>query len=397
MEFEYDVLVIGAGPAGSTAARYAADSGADVLLIEKRQEIGTPVRCGEGVSKRWLDEIGLEPSNRWIAHEVDGARILSPDGSCLDVDEKLAGNECGYVIERDIFDRALAKRAVSSGVNLRIRTSATGLLFENGRVSGANLTSFGNSFDVRSKIVIGADGYESQVGRWAGIDTSLRPKDIDSCLQYTLVGIEGDSRLNHFYLGSYAPGGYIWVFWKGEDIANVGIGVQLSKIKEKGQTRKLLDDFISKREELSRGKVIEQVSGAVSICAPIERTMTDGLMLVGDAARVTDPITGGGIYNACVCGRVAGQVAGEAVQSEDSSSRFLTKYEELWRERLEETLYRNWMIKEKLTTLTDDHFNKIISAISDYDMKKLSVLEILNAVKERYPELQAEVERFLNM
>lgn len=397
MELEYDVLVIGAGPAGSTAARHAADSGAEVLMIEKRQEIGTPVRCGEGVSKKWLDEIGLEPSNRWIAHEVDGARIISPDGSCLEVDEKLAGNECGYVIERDIFDRELAKRAVSSGADLMVRTSATGLLFENGRASGANLTSFDKRLGVKSKIVIGADGYESQIGRWAGIDTSLRPKDIDSCFQYTLVGIEGDSRLNDFYLGSFAPGGYIWVFWKGEDIANVGIGIQLSKIKEKGQARKLLDDFISRREELSMGRAIEQVSGAVSICAPIDRTMTDGLMLVGDAARVTDPITGGGILNACVCGRIAGQVAGEAIQSEDFSSSFLAKYEERWRERLEETLFRNWMIKEKLTALTDDNFNKIISAISDYDMKKLSVLEILNAVKEKYPELQAEVEKFLSI
>ena len=188
MALEYDVLVIGAGPAGSTAAKYAADSGADVLLVEKRQEIGTPVRCGEGISKRWLEEIGLEPSSRWIAHEVDGARIFSPDGSFFEVDEKLAGSKWGFVIERDLFDRALAKRAISSGAELMVRTGAVGLLHENGEVSGARLQSFGKTLDVRAKIVIGADGYESQIGRWAGIETSLKPKDIDSCFQYTLVG-----------------------------------------------------------------------------------------------------------------------------------------------------------------------------------------------------------------
>ncbi|MFQ6106582.1 MAG: NAD(P)/FAD-dependent oxidoreductase [Thermoplasmata archaeon] len=397
MELEYDVLVVGAGPAGSTAAKYAAKAGADVLLIEKRQEIGTPVRCGEGVAKRWLDEMGLEATSRWIAHEVDGARIVSPDGSFAEVDETLAGNECGYIIERDLFDRALAKQAILAGTDLMVRTSAMNLLFENGRVAGARLSSFGKVLDVTAKIVIGADGYESQVGRWAGIDTSLRPRDIDSCFQYTLVGIEGDSRLNHFHLGSYAPGGYIWVFWKGDDMANVGIGVQLSKIGGKGQARRLLDDFITKREELSKGKVIEQVSGAVSICAPIERTVTDGLMLVGDAARITDPITGGGIHHACICGKIAGEVAGEAVNSEDPSSAFLAKYEKLWRDRLEERLYRNWMIKEKLTTLTDDQLNKIISAISDYDWKTLSVAEILSAIRERLPEMQADVEDFLSI
>ncbi|MCK4367982.1 MAG: NAD(P)/FAD-dependent oxidoreductase [Thermoplasmata archaeon] len=397
MALEYDVLVVGAGPAGSTAARYAAESGASVLLVEKRQGIGTPVRCGEGISKRWLEEIGLEPSGRWIAHEVDGARIFSPDGSFFEVDEKLAGNECGYVIERDLFDRDLAKRAISSGAELTIRTSAIGLLHENGQVAGARLRSFGKTLDVNAKIVIGADGYESQVGRWAGIETTLKPRDIDSCFQYTLVGIEGDCRFNHFYLGSYAPGGYIWVFWKGKDIANVGIGVQLNKIREKGMARRLLDDFISKREELSKGKVIEQVSGAFSICAPIERTTTDGVMLVGDAARVTDPVTGGGIHNACVLGKFAGLVAAEAVESADTSAPFLAKYERLWRDRLEETLYRNWMIKEKLTTYTDERFNRIFSAISDYDWEKLSVLEILTAVREKCPELQADVEAILGM
>ncbi|MFQ5910268.1 MAG: NAD(P)/FAD-dependent oxidoreductase [Thermoplasmata archaeon] len=397
MELEYDVLVIGAGPAGSTAAKYAADAGTDVLLIEKRQEIGTPVRCSEGIAKRWLDEMGLDPSSRWIAHEVDGARIISPDGSCLEVDESLAGNECGYIIERDLFDRALAKRAISAGANLTVRTSATSLLFDNGSIAGARLSSFGKTFDVKAKMVIGADGYESQVGRWAGIDTSLRPRDIDSCFQYTLVGIEGDCRYNHFHLGSHAPSGYIWVFWKGEDIANVGIGVQLSKVREKGQARWLLDDFISKREELSRGKIVEQVSGAVSVCAPIERTIADGLMLVGDAARTTDPITGGGIYNACIGGKIAGQVAAKAVESGNPSSAFLAKYEKLWRDRLEETLYRNWMVKEKLTTLTDEQFDNIISAISDYDWEKLSVLEILIAVREKCPELQTDVEEILGI
>ncbi|HYU05835.1 MAG TPA: FAD-dependent oxidoreductase, partial [Thermoplasmata archaeon] len=83
MDRDVDVLVVGAGPTGSTAAKYAALGGADVLLIEKRSEIGTPVRCGEGVAKRWLEEIGLDPSNGFICHEVDGARVIAPDGTAL--------------------------------------------------------------------------------------------------------------------------------------------------------------------------------------------------------------------------------------------------------------------------------------------------------------------------
>ena len=131
---EVDVLVVGAGPSGSTAARHAALGGARTLMIEKRTEIGTPVRCGEGVAKRWLDEVGLEPSGSFIAHEVDGAKVVAPDGTTLVVDEARAGNECGYILERDLFDRHLAKLAAKAGAEIRIRTSATALLQEDGRV-----------------------------------------------------------------------------------------------------------------------------------------------------------------------------------------------------------------------------------------------------------------------
>src|SRR5437899_12792124 len=90
VERDVDVLVIGAGPTGSTAAKYAARGGAEVLLIEKRSEIGTPVRCGEGVAKRWLGEVGLAPSREFIWHEVDGARVILPDGTTLVLHEARA-------------------------------------------------------------------------------------------------------------------------------------------------------------------------------------------------------------------------------------------------------------------------------------------------------------------
>ena len=92
-----DVLVVGAGPAGSMTAKWAAKGGADVLLIEKRQEIGSPVRCGEGISKAKLPELGIKVDSKWIAREVRGAKIISPDGFTFVVDEKQAGNEVGWV------------------------------------------------------------------------------------------------------------------------------------------------------------------------------------------------------------------------------------------------------------------------------------------------------------
>src|SRR5437667_5018239 len=184
MDRQVDVLVVGAGPTGSTAAKYAALGGAEVLLIEKRSEIGTPVRCGEGVAKRWLEEIGLTPSREFICHEVDGARIIAPDGTTLVLDETRTGKDCGYVLERDLFDRFLARKAAKAGSEIMIKTSAVALLREDGRVVGARCEHMGETFHVHANEVIGADGFESQVGRWAGHGAPLRTRAIDAWCVY---------------------------------------------------------------------------------------------------------------------------------------------------------------------------------------------------------------------
>src|SRR5579863_9454031 len=135
-DLKTDVLVIGAGPAGSMTAKWAAKNGAKVLLIEKRQEIGSPVRCGEGMSKEWLKEVGIAPSPRWINLEVEGARIFSPSEKVFEINEKHAGNEVGYVVERDAFDKQLAIDAGNAGVEVLLKTAATGVIRENGGIVG---------------------------------------------------------------------------------------------------------------------------------------------------------------------------------------------------------------------------------------------------------------------
>ena len=395
MDRDVDVLVIGAGPTGSTAAKYAARNGAETLLIEKRSEIGTPVRCGEGVAKRWLEEIGLAPSHEFICHEVDGARIIAPDGTTLVIDERIAGNECGYVLERDMFDRHLAKEAAKAGAEMMIKTSAVDLLRSDGTVVGARCEHMGEIFAVRARVVIGADGFESQVGRWAGLETHLRTRDIDACLQYTLVGVEGDPRLNDFYLGSCAPGGYAWVFWKDRDVANVGIGVNLSKIRGRADAKRYLDALIARTPSLAKGEIIEEVAGAVSVSMPLERTVAPGVILAGDAARLIDPLTGGGILNGCLSGKYAGEVAGAAVEAGDPSQAALREYEDRWWSRLEEELARHYLIKERLIRVGDDTINKVVRAVADIGVERLTTGAVMDAIRARHPELLKEFEGLL--
>ncbi len=393
---EYDVVVVGAGPGGSLTARFAALNGARTLLLEKRQDIGSPVRCGEGLSKAHLDEAGIKIDKRWLTNEVEGAHIISPAGHRLTISEKYAGNEVGMVIERDIFDKVQAFEAAKAGAQIMVKATVTNVIKENGDVVGVRVEHFGERFNVRAKCVVGADGFESQVGRWAGLDTRLKGGDIMSCLQYRLTGVSVDAAYCEFYLGNnVAPGGYLWVFPKSSDTANVGIGVMAKKVREKADAKRFLDRFVEKDSRVSKGKPLDWVAGGVSTSPPLERTVAPGVILVGDAARQIDPITGGGVANACRAGRIAGEVLGEAAQEGDFSLEQLMKYERGWRALMENNLYRNWLAKEKLARLSDEILDKLIDSLADARVEKLSVLAILQAVKRKYPELVSDFEEFI--
>jgi digeranylgeranylglycerophospholipid reductase len=392
---EYDVVVVGAGPAGSMTAKWAAKGGARVLIVEKRQEIGSPVRCGEGISRSWLDSVGITLDAKSLARQVKGAKIVAPNGSSFYLSEKMAGNEVGLVLDRVFFDKLLARDAVKAGADLMLKTSAVKLLKTGDKVTGVRIKSWGETKDIKCGCVVGADGYESQVGRWAGINTSLAPRDITSCFQYRLTNINHEADYCEFVLGSKAPGGYIWIFPKNEDTANVGIGMQLTKLKDPADVKKYLDRYIQNDPRLKKGKPLELVSGAVSICAPIDKAIGSGILLVGDAARQIDPITGGGISNSCKAAKVAGEVLAKATNEKDFGERSLQRYEKGWRDLLENHLYRNWMAKEKLVTLSDDTFNKVIATLTDVGVEKMSTFAILKAIETKYPELVKEFQEFL--
>jgi len=392
---EYDVVVVGAGPAGSMTAKWAAKGGARVLMIEKRQEIGSPVRCGEGISRSWLDSVGISLDAKSVARQVKGAKIVAPNGSSFYLSEKMAGNEVGIVLERVFFDKLLARDAVKAGADLMLKTSAVKLLKTGDKVTGVKMKSWGETKDIKCGCVVGADGFESQVGRWAGINTSLAPRDITSCFQYRLTNINHEADYCEFVLGSRAPGGYIWIFPKNEDTANVGIGMQLTKLKDPADVKKYLDKYIQNDPRLKKGRPLELVSGAVSICAPIDKAIGSGILLVGDAARQIDPITGGGISNSCKAAKVAGEVLARATREKDFSERSLQRYEKGWRDLIENHLYRNWMAKEKLVTLTDDTFNKVIATLNEVGVDKMSTYSILKAIEAKHPELVREFQEFL--
>ncbi len=363
MKDSYDVIVAGAGPAGSITAKEAADRGLDVLLIEKRQEIGEPIRCAEGITVEGLRDF-MEPDPRWISGRIRKARFSSPSVSIEFCDDQ----DAAYVLERKIFDRDLARMAAAAGADVFTKTQATGLILEKGRTCGIRGKLRGEDFEARANVVVGADGVESRVGRWAGIDTCLKVKDIGSCAQYRLTGIDlGPDTCEVYYDRRWAPGGYVYVFPKGEGEANVGLGA----VYDHGDPRKpieYLNDFVSWR--FPGADELESVAGGVPLSGIMCPLSAAGIVLVGDAARLTDPGTGEGILNSMISGRIAGRVIADCVLKGDVSADALRRYDLEVEKTLGPVLQRNYTVKEYLRKCSNARMDVMFRTVKAMGIEK---------------------------
>ncbi len=196
--------------------------------------------------------------------------------------------------------------------------------------------------------MIGADGVESRVGHWAGLTSLLRQEDRLVCAQFMLAGVEVDPNRCYYYLGEeLAPGGYAWVFPKGEGKANVGIGVQADLAVM--PALEYLHRFIARYPFLQQGSPVTLIIGNVPVGIASNDLTSHGLMLVGDAARQADPLTGGGIANAMIAGRLAAEVAAQAIEAGDTSGGFLKEYRRRWREARGRKMERNHRLKKRFS------------------------------------------------
>ena len=382
-----DVVVIGAGPGGSVAAKFAAFEGLDVILLEKKAEIGSPLRCAEGVSKKWFDSVGIKVDEAWISAEIHRMKIVSPSGFTFVSDEsECDGSGRGYVLERHLFDKVLAGQAAEAGAKIMMRTACKGVIKENGKLVGVKADEMGEPIEIYAKCIVAADGFESQVARWAGLDTSLEMKDIDSCVQYRMTNINIDPHTCEFRIGSASPGGYIWLFPKGDGIANIGIGIQATNCKSERSPKYYLDRFVAEDPRLRDGQILEVSGGAVSTSKPVSAVI-DNLIAVGDAARFINPLTGGGIHEACVSGMYAGKVISECASTGDFSKKSLMKYEQLWEMEVGRRFIRNEKIKEKFVQMSDDLMDELVATLEDAGMEKIKMDAVLRILADRNPKL----------
>ena len=382
---ETDVLVIGAGPAGSTAAKHAALGGAQVIVIDKKSEIGSPKRCAEGVSKDGLKKLGIEPSSRWVTREATGVRMVSPNGTAVNLTEdKVKLPEAGYILERKIFDKHMAMDAARAGARIMVKTLATGMRREDDQVV-VTAENMGQELEIKAKIVIAADGPESRVGRWAGLRTALAPKNMESCAQFEMVGVQmAEPDCIEFHFGSVAPGGYAWIFPKGDDIANVGLGI-LTTRTDKTAYQHLLE-FVESNPATQNAQPVELNVGGDPVGGLLKKKVADNVLVTGDAASMVNPLTGGGIISGMLGGRIAGQVAAQAMADGDYSHKNLKVYEKLCDDELGESFKKYLKAKEYLLSLSDGELDEIADVFKDSDFETINTAEMVKKLIKISPK-----------
>src|SRR3989441_3022895 len=216
--YDTDVLVIGAGPAGAVAAWEAkrVASELDVVLLERAARVGTPVRCAEGVGDAGLREFVNPDGAPWVARKITRVVFVAPD----DTEVKVAERDVGWILDRTQFDAHLAERAVAFGAELRVSTEAAGMTCEPDGRWRVRLRGAGGDETCPARVVIGADGGEAMVGRWAGLENRVPAPDMESCAPYVVGGVDLDPHALYLQIrGDIAPGGYAWVFPKSPGVA----------------------------------------------------------------------------------------------------------------------------------------------------------------------------------
>ena len=312
--YDRDVIVIGGGPAGSTVARYAAANGADVLVIDGRDPIGTPLQCGELVPTNDemrrlcpdvpdMDDLFQTPPSA-ISRRSDKMHLVPPSGKPLKFDFD------GYVLNRVAHDEFLVELAKKSGATYMV----------NSRVERVeeNTVHLRNGESLSARIIVDAGGHNGPIRRdyW-------NEKSVKIPVKFILMdGDFGEAVELHF--GSMAPGGYAWMFPK-QSGANIGLGIQRSFAKGKSLNQ-YTEEFTSKYD----GEVTFNGAGSLPMSGTIKKFVKGNYMLVGDSAGMVLPSNGAGITIAMIGGRIAGEVISQHLQ--DGTP--LENYEKIWKKQM---------------------------------------------------------------
>jgi geranylgeranyl reductase family protein len=356
---ERDVIIVGAGPAGATAATLLAQRGYDVLLLD-RDHFPRDKACGDGIPTGCIEimaRLGMDDKiqgaiERGEFHRIDQVRIYSPKGKMLRAPLKEGENGArSYVAPRTYFDALIQQQAVESGAEFK-QALVKGPILHDGQVVGVQAQLNGDVKELRSRVIIGADGVTSVIAR------SLRPKEaqhVDAhravALRAYINDIEENPHEVEFYLYDEILPGYAWIFTAGKQKANIGLGMRLDVFRERDYNlKKMLQKFLEMpqiKKRLKRGGELEGIKiWQLNFGSQKELQFAyDGAILIGDAAGFINPLTGGGIHNGMISAGLAAQTIDDALQKGNTSRQALGKYEQQCHEAMWQGMRRSYFIQ----------------------------------------------------
>ncbi|MCL7411424.1 MAG: NAD(P)/FAD-dependent oxidoreductase [Methanosarcinaceae archaeon] len=353
---QYDVVVVGAGPVGATAARYAALNGASVLLIEEHTSVGSPVGCTGLLSTRAISECDVKPTNDIVLNLVRGAHVYSPNGNCLPID---GGKTKAYVVSRKMFDRKLVTMAVDAGVDVSIKTRAIGLN-RTKRLQELLVLQNGVPNTITANVIIGADGVRSNIAKMAGLGNVQK---VLSGIQIEAPYTSNDADFVELFMGSQAPGFFGWTVPVSETISRIGLAVPTGNESHAIQYLNILLNSNKEIFERCYGGVLDIVYGGIPL-GPQSKTVADGVLIVGDAAGQVKPTSGGGVYTGAACAKIAGEVAASSAIEEDASVNRLNEYDKRWRAKLGRELNLGMKIHEFIGGLSDNDLDELLGSMN---------------------------------
>ncbi len=353
---DYPVVIVGAGPAGSAAAFILARKGLRPLLAERftfpREKV-----CGDGLTFRSLstlkelnlyDRVSSHPS----ALPVKEARAVTPEKTVFSGPiPLLPDGTVGFIsLPRRELDLILARAAVEAGAEFAEDFTVTEILKENGKTAGVAGIQEGRERIVRSNLVIGADGAHSIVAREAGL-YRFRRHFCEVAIRAYFTDLDEPVNWLELYYDKRIIPGFAWLFPLANNICNIGIGLRMDRLKKRSLKtiyQEFISDYPPLKKRLKKAKMLAHPRGTlITGYGNSGNIFSDGVLLAGDAASLSDPLVGEGVGEALLSGVAAGETAARAISAGDFSGSFLKQYQKEIRRRLGPdfrfaSLFQNW-------------------------------------------------------
>ena len=364
-------MVVGGGPAGSSAARIAAKNGCTVALIEKEKEIAETVRTS-GVT--WISDIQEFQIPEECYNPIKKFSFCSPKNSVTISD----GIAKAAVLDVRKTYRFLAKRAESSGSEVFTNTNVSGILKNSlGKCVGVIAKSQDKHIQFKAKVVIDASGFSSVVARELGHVKQWKKYGVGAEFEVKTEKLEYDNWW--LMVGQeYSPAGYAWIFPTSKNTARIGVGIGKpdSDVDPTIRLNELIDNKIGPIKDLGKIEKIEFHYGLIPNEGLTRKTIYDNLILVGDSAGQANPLVLEGIRYAIRFGEVAGKVAAIAIKNNDTSETSLMPYEKIWRKSIESKIKSAVKVQKRWVGLTDEEWDRELNIINE-----LTVDEFLDFIR----------------